>query len=80
MDEKNVMENLLFTAKSACDLYMHGAIEATTPEVRSAFCSALNDTLAIQDSIYKDMSARGWYSMENAEQSKVQQVKQKFCC
>ena len=56
MDERNMMENLLLTTKGVCELYMHGAIEASTPEVRSAFCTALNDTLAIQDSIYKDMS------------------------
>ena len=80
MDERNMMENLLLTTKGVCELYMHGAIEASTPEVRSAFCTALNDTLAIQDSIYKDMSARGWYSTEKAEESKLQQVRQKYCC
>lgn len=80
MDDKNTMENLLQTTKGVCDLYMHGAIESSTPEVRSAFCAALNETLTIQDDIYKDMAARGWYSTEQAEPNKVQQVKQKYCC
>ncbi len=80
MDERNTMEDLLHTTKGVCDLYMHGAIESSTPEVRSAFCAALNDTLCLQDGIYKDMEARGWYTAEAAQPQKAQQLKQKFCC
>ncbi len=80
MDDRNTMENLLQTTKGACDFYLHAAIEASTPQVRGAFCCALNDTLAIQDSIYNDMAARGWYTTEQAESAKVQQLKQKYCC
>ena len=78
MDDKTIMENLLNCTKGVCDLYMHGAIESPTPDVRQAFCTALNSGLTMQDDIYKKMTAKGWYPTEQAEQQKLQQVKQKF--
>ena len=78
MDDKCTMENLLLTTKGACDLYMHGAIESGTSNVRQAFSTALNNAIAMQDTIYQQMSGKGWYATQQAEQPKVQQVKQKF--
>ena len=78
MDDKNIMENLLNCTKGACDLYMHGAIESPTPNVREAFCSALNPGLTMQDGIYQQMTQKGWYQVQQAPQSETQQLKQKF--
>ncbi|WP_313072402.1 spore coat protein [Lacrimispora sp.] len=78
MDDKIIMENLLNTAKGVCDLYMHGTIESPTMNVHQAFDTALNDSLCIQDSLYKKMSAKGWYTTEQAEQQKITKVKNQF--
>lgn len=78
MDDKCIMENLLLTTKGACDLYMHGSIESSTPNVQRVFTSALNETLAMQDRIYKQMEQKGWYTAQQAPQQQVDQVKQKF--
>ena len=78
MDDKNIMENLLNCTKGACDLYMHGAIESPTPNVRVAFCSALNTGLTMQDGIYQQMTQKGWYQVQQAPQSETKQLKQKF--
>lgn len=78
MDDKNLMEDVLLIEKGVCDLYMHGAIESSTKNVHTAFNDALNDSLSMQDMIYDKMSQKGWYPTENAQQSKVDQVKQKF--
>jgi spore coat protein CotF len=78
MDDRIIMENLLNTAKGVCDLYMHGTIESPTMNVHQAFDTALNDSLCIQDSIYKKMSAKGWYTTEQAEQQKITKVKNQF--
>ncbi len=78
MDDKSLMEDILQLEKGACDLYMHGTIEASTDNVHKAFCSALNEALSMQDSIYDEMSAKGWYPVEQAEQQKIDSVKQKF--
>ena len=78
MNDRDIMENLLLTSKGVCDLYLHGAIESSTANVHQAFSSALNDTLWMQDSIYKEMSSHGWYQNEQAPQAQVQKVRQKF--
>ena len=78
MNDKEIMEGILLTTKGVCDLYMHGAIESATPKVHQAFNTALNDALCMQSGIYKQMSDHGWYSTEQAQQQKLQQVKQKY--
>ncbi len=78
MDDKCIMENLLHTTKGVCDLYLHGTIESPTSNVHQTFDTALNDSLCMQSDIYKKMSAKGWYSTEQAEQQKVSNVKNQF--
>ena len=78
MDDKNLMENILLLEKGVCDLYMHGSIESSTQNVQQTFKTALNDSLNMQDIIYDKMAAKGWYPTEQVEQSKINNVKQKF--
>ncbi len=78
MDDKNLMENILLLEKGVCDLYMHGTIESSTNNVHKTFSDALNEALCMQDTIYDQMAAKGWYPTEQAEQTKVNSVKQKF--
>ena len=83
MNDQSIMENLLLTTKGVCDLYMHGTIESATPNVHRAFDAALSDNLCMQEDIYKKMSDKGWYTAQQAEQQKINQVKQKYsntCC
>ena len=72
------MEVLLLDAKSVCDLYMHGAIESSTANVRRTFSSAFDDALSMGDSLYQQMTAKGWYQTDVVPQQKLQQTKQKF--
>lgn len=78
MDDRCLMENLLLTTKGVCDLYLHGTIESATADVHQAFDKALEESLCMQDQIYKKMSAKGWYSTEQAEQQKITKVKNQF--
>lgn len=78
MTDRDLMENMLMLEKGVCDLYMHGAIESSTENVHRAFSNSLNDTLKMQDEIYKKMEAKGWYKTEQAQQSKLDTLKQKF--
>lgn len=78
MQDKELMEQELLTIKGVCDLYLHGAIEATTAEVHMAFKDALNESLDIQNKIYNLMKERGWYQTDTAEQTKIDTAKQKF--
>lgn len=78
MDDKCIMENLLLTEKGVCDLYLHGSIESSTTNVHQTFSTALNDSLCLQDDLYKKMSQKGWYTTEQAQQQQIDKVKQKF--
>lgn len=78
MDDKCIMEGLLLDAKSVCDLYMHGAIESSTANVRQTFANAFDDALSMGDSIYQQMTAKGWYQTDTAPEQKVRQTRQKF--
>lgn len=78
MDDKNLMENILLLEKGVCDLYIHGTIESSTDNVHQAFSCALNNALTMQDTLYDKMAAKGWYPTEQAEQTKIDTVKQKF--
>ena len=78
MSDKDLMENVLQLEKGVCDLFLHGTIESSSEDVHKAFCMALNSSLATQDTIYNRMAEKGWYPTEQAEQSKVNSVKQKF--
>lgn len=78
MDDKTIMDNILSATKGACDLMMHGAIESSTQNVHSVFTQVFNDTLCMQNKIYEKMTEKGWYPTQQAEQQKIDAVKQKF--
>lgn len=80
MDDKKLMETMLYAVKGTCDLYMHGAIESSTGNVHGAFAGALDEALEIQNQIYAKMSEKGWYKTEQAPQNKITQTANKFCC
>ena len=78
MNDQAIMENLLLTTKGVCDLYMHGAIESATQNVQQTFDNALNDSLCMQSDVYQKMAQKGWYPAQQAQQTQIDAVKQKF--
>ena len=78
MNDQSIMENILLTTKGVCDLYMHGAIESATKNVKQTFDGALNDSLCMQGDVYQKMSAKGWYPSQQAQQQQIDQVRQKY--
>ncbi len=78
MTDRDLMENMLMLEKGVCDLYLHGTIESSTQNVHQTFSSSLNDSLALQDQIYSKMEAKGWYQTDEAQQTKLNSLKQKF--
>lgn len=78
MDDKTLMENLLYAVKSTCDLYFHGTIESSSSDVHGAFSNALDKTLKMQNDIYSKMSEKGWYQNKCADQPQIQQIANKF--
>ena len=78
MDDKTIESTLLTCEKNCCDLFQHAAIEASTPKVRQTFTNAFNDTLTMCDTLYQQMTAKGWYQADNAPAQKLTEIRQKF--
>lgn len=78
MQDKEIMENLLLNLKGECDLMMHGAIESSTGNVHSTFTAALSDVVCMQNQVYSMMAKKGWYPAQNAQQTQIDSVKQKY--
>lgn len=78
MDDKTLMENLLYAVKSTCDLYFHGTIESYSGDVHGTFSTALDKTLQMQNDIYNKMSEKGWFQNKSVPQGQIQQTAQKF--
>lgn len=78
VNDKVIMENLLQTTKGACNMYMNGTIESSTQNVHCAFDDALKESLTMQGAIYQKMSQRGWYPMQQVEQQKKTDLKNKY--
>ena len=78
MQDKVIMDNVLTSVKNACDIFMHGTIEASTPDVNAAFKKSLNDCLCMQKEIYEKMAQKGWYPSTTAPMAQIQQTKQKY--
>lgn len=78
MDDRNLMQNLLLLEKGCCDLYMHGAVESANQNVLGAFSAAYDDSLSMQGEIFSKMTQKGWYNIADVEQTKVDQLKQKY--
>ena len=78
MESKLIMNTLLTVTKDVSDILYHGSIESSTPNIHTTFRNILNETLDIQNEIFKFMEQKGWYTLEQIEQTKIDQVKNKF--
>jgi len=78
MQDRVIMDNILTSVKSVCDLMMHGAIESSTPNVNNTFKTALNECLCIQHELYDKMAQKGWYPSQSAPQQQIDSTKQKY--
>ncbi len=81
MDDKFLMENLLYTSKVLNDLYMHGVIESSNEKVMQLFNKAISETLKMHNELYKGMENVGFYSVSSVDDSKIKETKKKLeCC
>ncbi len=78
MNEQQKMNDLLTTQKFLTSAYNSYCNEAATSAVRSTLTSILADEHRIQEEIFNEMNARGYYPLEKAEENKISSAKQKF--
>lgn len=78
LTEQQKMTDLLSSQKFLTGVYNTYCCEASTGSVRSSLCSILQDEHRIQEEIFNEMSARGLYAPAQAQDAKLNTVKQKF--
>jgi len=76
--EKEQITDLLSAEKFLSGNYNSFLLESATPEMVRCFTTLLSDTHTMQQTIFAKMQERGWYDTPKAEDTKVNQAKQKF--
>ncbi len=78
MESKLIMNTILTSTKNISDILYHGSVESSTPDIHKAFRNTLNECLDLQNEIFTFMEQKGWYQVEQVEQQKIDQAKEKF--
>ena len=78
LDDRQKMTDLLSTEKMLASVYNTFCSEAASAPVRNCLCNLLTDEHRIGEELFSEMSNRSWYTVESAEDSKVNSTKQKF--
>jgi spore coat protein CotF len=78
MSEKDILQDCLSSEKFISSNYNTYAGECVCEQLRSAFLNILDDEHRIQADIFNNMSSKGWYPVQPADQQELQQTKQKF--
>ena len=77
-DEKQRLTDLLSSEKFLTGVYNTYCCEAADTEVRNSLADLLADEHRIQTELFSEMSTRGWYQIEQAEEQKIQSERMKF--
>ena len=78
MNEQQTMMDLLSSQKYLTGMYQSFGNECATPVVRSCMFSILEEEQRISEEIFTQMNTRGYYPVEKAEDTKVDQARMKF--
>lgn len=78
MTEREMMEDGLASQKKITADYNTCAGECSDNQLRSAFLNILSEEQDLGAQIFDEMSARGWYQVQQAEQKDIVKAKQKF--
>ncbi len=78
MENKIILEGILWDLKVLSDLFLHGTIESATESLHKQFKNSLNEILDMQNELYNLMSEEGMYPVVNISETKITKVKNKF--
>ena len=78
MDNKTILEGILWDLKCLADLFLHGTIESKNKKVHKNFEDALMETLNLQNELYTLMSDEKMYQIENVTETKINKTMEKF--
>ncbi|MDR0862427.1 MAG: spore coat protein [Oscillospiraceae bacterium] len=77
LTDRQILQDSLMSQKQMTGSYNTFAGECANPQLRSTMLNILTDEHTIQADIFCHMQSKGWYQVEQADQNKIQQTKQK---
>ena len=77
-DDREIMNDALISQKFLTDDYNIFAGECSTPAVYNDFMTILAEEHQIQNEVFQEMSKRGWYQTQPAEQQKINETRTRF--
>ena len=79
MDNKTMLEGILWDLKCLSDLFVHGTIESADNKiVRDTFLDSLNSVLEMQENLYTLMSEEDMYKVTTVSETKIKNIREKF--
>ena len=78
LTEQHILQDSLMSQKQMTGSYNTYAGECVSEQLRCAMLNILDDEHKIQADIFSSMQSKGWYQVEQAEQQKIQQARQKL--
>ena len=78
LTEKQILQDSLVSQKQMTGAYNTFAGECVSEQLRCAMLNILDDEHKIQSDIFNTMQSNGWYQVEQADQQKIQQTRQKL--
>ena len=78
MTDQEKMVDALNSQKFITGVYNTYACEGATANVKNTLSRILEDEHSIHEEVFNEMTARGWYQLEKAEDTKLNTVKQTF--
>lgn len=74
MNDKLIMENYLLLLKSTVEVYVHGTLESSNPDIRELLKKGLDRIMQAQADTYDTMTEYGWYQVNNVQANVIQQT------
>ena len=79
MDNKTMLEGILWDLKCLSDLFVHGTIESADNKiVRDTFLDSLNSVLEMQENLYILMSEEDMYKIASVSETKIKNTRENF--
>lgn len=78
MNNQLIMNNYLLILKSTTEVYVHGTLESSNNDIRSLLKDSLNKILTSQANTYDLMVENNWYTVENVDQTKIEETLNKI--
>lgn len=78
LSDQEMMVDALSSQKFITGNYNTFSGECSGDSLRSKMLDILEEEHNIQNDIFQEMQKRGWYQVQNAQQSKIDETKQKY--